>query len=66
MDTKVGRRTRTESSQPVGSRKEGEEKDIVGSYPTTTRSYDPKTIYKSMEGRELSLSPVLYRENRTS
>ena len=57
---------RAETSQPTGNREEREERGSVGSYLTTTRSYDPKTILESMEGRELSLSPVLYRPDRTS
>ena len=66
MDIKVGRRTRTELCSLIGSKEEGEEEDLVGSYLITTRLYNPKTIYKSIEGRELSLSLVLYREDRTS
>ena len=57
---------RAETSQPIGNREEREERGLVGSYSTTTRSYDPKTTLESMEGRELSLSPVLYRLDRTS
>ena len=64
MDIEIGRRA--ETSQLTGNREEREERGLVGSYLTTTRSYDPKTIPESIEGRELSLSPVLYRLDRTS
>ena len=57
---------RAEPDQTTASRGKGKERGSVGSYSTTTRSYDPKTILESMEGRELSLSPVLYRPDRTS
>ena len=57
---------RAETSQPTGNREEREERGLVGSYSTTTRSYDPKTTPESIEGRELSLSLVLYRLDRTS
>ena len=57
---------RAETSQPTGNREEREERGLVGSYLTTTRSYDPKTTPESMESRELSLSLVLYRPDRTS
>ena len=57
---------RAEISQLTGNREEREERGLVGSYSTTTRLYDPKTIPESIEGRELSLSPVLYRLDRTS
>ena len=64
MDIEIGHRA--ETSQLTGNREEREERGLVGSYSTTTRSYDPKTIPESMEGRELSLSPVPYRPDRTS
>ena len=64
MDIEIGHRA--ETSQPTGNREEREERGLVGSYSTTTRLYDPKTTPESMEGRELSLSLVLYRPDRTS
>ena len=64
IDTEMG--YRTESSQLTGNREEREDRGLVGSYLTTTRSYNPKTTLESIEGRELSLSPVPYRQDRTS
>ena len=57
---------RAEISQLIGNREEREERGLIGSYSTTTRLYNPKTILESIEGRELSLSLVLYRLDRTS
>ena len=57
---------RAEISQLTGNREEREERGLVGSYLITTRLYNPKTIPESIEGRELSLSLVLYKPDRTS
>ena len=57
---------RAETSQLIGNREEREERGLIGSYLTTIRLYNPKTILESIEGRELSLSLVLYRLDRTS
>ena len=64
MDIEIGHRA--ETSQLIGNREEREERGLVGSYLTTTRLYNPKTILESIEGRELSLSLVLYKLDRTS
>ena len=64
MDIEIGHRV--ETSQLTGNREEREERGLVGSYSMTTRSYNPKTTLESIEGRELSLSLVLYRLDRTS
>ena len=64
MDTEI--EYRAETSQPTGNREERKKRGLVGFNLTTTRSYDPKTIPESIEGRELSLSLVLYRPDRTS
>ena len=53
---------RADPSQPTGNRKESEERGSVGSYSTTTRSYDPETAPGSTEGRE---ALVLFRTGRT-
>ena len=64
MDIEIG--YKAETSQLIGNREEREERGLVGSYSTTTRLYDPKTTPESIEGRELSLSLVLYRLDKTS
>ena len=64
MDIEIGHRA--ETSQLTGNREEREERGLIGSYSTTTRLYNPKTIPDSIEGRELSLSLVLYRPDKTS
>ena len=64
MDTEIG--YRVELSQLIGNKEEREERSSVGSYSITTRLYDPKTSPESTEGRELSLSLVLYRPDKTS
>ena len=64
MDIEIG--SRAEISQPIGNREERKEKGLVGSYLISTRLYGPKAILESIEGRELSLSLVLYRLDRTS
>ena len=64
MDIKIG--YRVETSQLIGNKEEREERGLIGSYLTTTRLYNPKTILESIKGRELSLSLVLYRLDRTS
>jgi hypothetical protein len=64
MDVTIG--DRIKSSQLKTSRKEGEGGDSLGSYMTSTRLYDLKTTSESIEGRELSISPVPYRLDRTS
>ena len=50
----------------IGNREEREERGLIGSYLTTTRLYNPKTILKSIKGKELSLSLVLYKLDKTS
>ena len=64
MDIEI--RYRAKTSQLIGNKEEREEKGLIGSYLTTIRLYNHKTILESIEGRELSLSLVLYRLDRTS
>ena len=64
MDIEIGRRA--ETSQLIGNKEEREERGQVGSYSTATRSYDPKATLESTEDRELSLSIVPYRLDKTS
>ena len=50
----------------IGNREEREERGLIGSYLTTTRLYNPKTILESIKGKELSISLVLYKLDKTS
>ena len=64
MDIEIG--YKVETSQLTSNKEEKEKRGLIGSYLTTTRLYNPKTILESIKGRELSLSLVLYRLDRTS